>query len=205
MDFVFDPSLVLYLPLYQLDGASFVSKDAHGHLCTVTGALWRPDGHYFDGADDNIEAPNHSSLQITQATLSSWIKTSDAGAGYRGILTKTSAYVLNMRDNVFGSYDYVANAARSSGVNTADDVWHLLVVTMDSGVASGSGLWVDGELKANVTLEVSGQSHPVVVGAATAAGAEAFGGTIGEARVYNRILTPQEIQNIYLATKWRYR
>ena len=61
MNFIFDPSLVLYLPLYQLDGASFVSKDAHGHLCSVTGALWRPNGRWFDGTDDTIAADSVAS------------------------------------------------------------------------------------------------------------------------------------------------
>ena len=40
MGFIFDPSLVLYLSLWKLDGDSFMSKDAYGHLCTVTGALY---------------------------------------------------------------------------------------------------------------------------------------------------------------------
>ena len=30
-------------------------------------------------------------------------------------------------------------------------------------------------------------------------------GIIGEIRIYNRALTPGEIQHNYLATKWRYR
>jgi len=31
-----------------------------------------------------------------------------------------------------------------------------------------------------------------------------FDGRIGEVRLYNRALTPLEIENNYLATKWRY-
>lgn len=49
-----DPTLVLYLPFHQLDGTSFMSKDKHGHLCSVTGALWTPRGRSFDGVDDQI-------------------------------------------------------------------------------------------------------------------------------------------------------
>ena len=54
MNFIFDPSLVLYLPLHQRDGSSFMSKDAYGHVCTVTGAVWTPEGRLFDGVDDYI-------------------------------------------------------------------------------------------------------------------------------------------------------
>jgi len=50
-DFIFDPSLVLYLPLYQLDGWAFMSRDAYGHLCSVTGAKWTPQGRDLDEQD----------------------------------------------------------------------------------------------------------------------------------------------------------
>ena len=62
--FISDPSLVLYLPLYQLDGTAITSKDAYGHLCSVTGVTWRPDGRCFDGVDDEIDCGNGSSIQI---------------------------------------------------------------------------------------------------------------------------------------------
>ena len=42
------------------------------------------------------------------------------------------------------------------------------------------------------------------VGAAWANRNYYFKGLIGDVRVYNRALTPLEIQRIYLATKWRY-
>jgi len=32
-----------------------------------------------------------------------------------------------------------------------------------------------------------------------------WNGTIGEVFIYNRLLTPQEIQRNYLITKWKYR
>ena len=41
--FKYDPSLVLYLPLGELDGDKFMSRDAYGHLCAVTGATWTPN------------------------------------------------------------------------------------------------------------------------------------------------------------------
>lgn len=46
--------LKLFLPLYRLDGGSLASCEVFGHAATVTGALWRPYGQYFDGIDDYI-------------------------------------------------------------------------------------------------------------------------------------------------------
>ena len=76
MNFIFDPYLVLYLPLYELDGASFMSKDAYGHLCTVIGALWRPNGRYFDGIDDRIDLG--IALLGNANTLEIWARRFDA-------------------------------------------------------------------------------------------------------------------------------
>lgn len=53
------PNLALYLPLWKRDGASFPSEDAHGILCTVTGAsLGALDGNrgrLFGASDDKID------------------------------------------------------------------------------------------------------------------------------------------------------
>ena len=58
MDFIFDPSLVLYLPFYELEGASFASRDAYGHLCIATGTSRRRGARYFDGNDDRLDFPS---------------------------------------------------------------------------------------------------------------------------------------------------
>ncbi|GAG96548.1 unnamed protein product [marine sediment metagenome] len=79
--FSFDPSLVLYLPFYDLDGVSFASKDHYGRLCTATGALWLPNGRYFDGVNDRVvlaSALNEVSVGHP-FTILLWVKI-DAGA-----------------------------------------------------------------------------------------------------------------------------
>ena len=82
MDFIVDPSLVLYLPLYKKDGSSFVSGEGYGHLGTVSGALWRPNGRYFDGVDDKINLPDVSPLSPTsQITLEAWFNPARTNTG----------------------------------------------------------------------------------------------------------------------------
>ncbi|MDY6835496.1 MAG: hypothetical protein SVY53_11925, partial [Chloroflexota bacterium] len=44
-----DPELRLLLPLRYLDGNSFMSRDAYGHLCTNNGTVWHLGGRSFDG------------------------------------------------------------------------------------------------------------------------------------------------------------
>ena len=212
MDFIYDPSLVLYLPLYELDGASFMSKDKHGHLCTVTGAVWRPNGHYFDGTDDYINCGAPSVLDFTSQdfTVEAWLKrvvaqNSDiychglySADGYRLFLS--SAGSLQLNTNQSGAHQ---DSISADGEIT-NDVWFHIVATR---------LGTTGKVYKNGTdITSTGASHidPTTSSRNVYIGqydldSQRFGGYIGEVRVYNRALTPTEIQYNYLATKWRYR
>lgn len=67
--------LVLYLPLWALKGSSFNSVDVLKHGCVATGALWRPNGRWFDGADDKLDLGNNLNLDLngTDFTQIYWI------------------------------------------------------------------------------------------------------------------------------------
>ena len=209
-DFIFDPSLVLYLPLYQLDGSSFASRDAYGHLCTVTGAVWRPNGRYFDGTDDAIDIGNPTALRITgQITIEAWVKTPDNTRTWQGIVGKISgagarSYAIAFLTNdaeVRISPDGTATVASTHSNVISNDTWYHLV-----GVADGANvtayLNAGGATPAAVT-SIFDSITDVRIGK-TFAYYNAFQGDIGEVRIYNRALTPLEIQHNYLATKWRY-
>ncbi len=72
--------LVLYLPLWALEGDSIKSVDARKHTCPITGALWKPYGRAFDG-DDNIDLTNVLTTSLssnTQGAISFWVRMADA-------------------------------------------------------------------------------------------------------------------------------
>jgi len=211
MDFLFDPSLVLYLPLYQLDGASFMSKDACGQVCTVTGALWRPNGRYFDGTDDYILQATLLDVMPSAVTYEAWFKV-DALGKYQGILAKinNANNRLNLdlpTDNVLGMDVYGGGTTKFlATVEISKDTWYHAVGVYEAGKA----------LRAYVnTVEYTGEVAPTIGNGTDAdftIGNESHAslkrrdlyGLIGEVRVYNRALTLQEVQHNYLATKWRY-
>ena len=209
MDFIFDRSLVLYLPLYQLDGASFISKDKHGHLCTVTGALWTPRGRSFDGVDDKIVLPTPAILDITgNVTLEVWVTTDsisanmDVVSGYDG--TDLRFHLMFQTVNILNFY---SGAAAGGNLASAPYSAHLGNWTHAVGIYDGdTKIYVNGEYVAKATTPLA----PVTITTAIQLGERAdgtvdFAGSIGEVRIYNRALTPPEIQHNYLATKWRYR
>jgi len=214
MDFIFDPSLVLYLPLYELDGASFTSRDAYAHLCTAIGAVWKPNGRYFDGADDYIDCGSNGALDFTSEdfTIESWINI-DSLAASRTIVCRGSyeveGYELMVPTNGRIYVSTWQSGARQNSYTATSvigiNMWYHIVWVRQgtSGVAYRNSELIDWE-------SAPTHSHPATsardfkVGIRDDNGQD-FSGFIDEVRVYNRGLSPQEIQRNYLATKWRYR
>jgi len=221
MNFVFDPSLVLYLPLYELDGSSFASRDAYGHLCTVTGALWRPNGHYFDGADDRIAVADSAGSAfdlITAMTYEVWVKPGNGGDNYGRFLSKTDANPYANRKVMLGKEladetnvrwehsDLAGGGVLNSGAGAmVVDAWNHVVGTYEN--SGQKFIYVNGASVASATQAgtVASTAGGVLWIGSLFATNQNFLGDIGEVRIYNRGLTPQEIQHNYLATKWRYR
>ena len=202
MDFIFDPSLVLYLPLYELDSASFMSKNAYGHTCTVTGALWRPNGRYFDGTDDKIAIASSASKNFADQekwTAEAWVYAESSSYEYVwGSATHPPSIVLV--DATRASFQ--DDALHLITIGAYQDMWMHFVMTMDT--SRNSTIYRDGATVGNVAT-VNDSAIDFRILGTRATGGLFLKGIIGEARVYNRALTPQEIQNNYLATKWRYR
>ncbi len=210
MNFILDPSLVLYLPLYELDGASSKSKDAHGHLSTVTGALWRPNGRYFDGTDDYIQIPNHPSFNVTEITIEQWVYFDViTQTAHSGFVTKDEAWRAAMDGDGRSFRCDVWTAGGAQTFETLTDFAALrnyhCVATYRNGDAR---LYINGveDFSTNViTGNMVSSGNTMYIGSDRLAANRYFDGVIGEIRIYSRVLTPLEIQHNYLATKWRYR
>ncbi len=209
-EFIFDPSLVLYLPLYELDGASFMSEDKHGHLCTVTGALWRPDGRYFDGIDDKITVPDAASLDISSTlTLVAWVN-HDAN-GNEFMLSKWGAtgcsyYILEDADKKLrmGVTFSDSNQEVICTTNLPTTTWYLAAGTYDQTYIRG---YLNGVLNCTPKAQVGNidvTAEDVYAGWGFS-NTYAWAGKVGEAWIYNRALSASEIMRICQSTKWRYR
>lgn len=154
----------------------------------------------FDGGTGFVNLGNTSSLQIEQGTILAWIKTSNAGASYRGIIQKGSAYGLYLLSNVFGVYDNGASTFRTTGVSLNDNEWHHVAAVLDSGVAGGTHLYIDGEFVTSVDQTVTSQGSSAVIARGQGGVSQAFAGAIDDARIYNRMLSAAEIKEIYNET-----
>lgn len=220
MDFIYDPSLVLYVPVH--DGDTFASKDAYGHLCTVTDALWTPNGRYFNGSSAFIQLGQDLFESDYSGTIIIWATMDAQGATDRifssSDINGTNHLVLNMLSTNKFRLEWFENGGATINRITGDTTlaaktFYMLTVTSNGAAWSlyvndgaAEGLTVSGLNTGDWFANLEAVMHDVRIGRLERSGGDAFHtGYIGEVWVYNRPLTPQEIQHNYLATKYRYR
>jgi hypothetical protein len=205
---------VLYLPLWRPDmaGTTIISKDRYAHSCTVTGALWRPNGRWFDGVDDYVDCGPGASLKIPNTlTLEAWlyqkggtINQFSIGHGQVDGYKYGLIWCSPNAKMAFAFHNGVGWGDRAVSQSIPLNTWVHVAGVWDGSYAE---IYINGgrEDRQAVTGTIPYvAADRAYLGYALAAG-HWWNGLIGEVRIYNRALTALEIQNIYLKTKWRYR
>lgn len=138
-EFILDPSLALYLPLYKLDGAKIMSQDAYGQLFTVTGALWQPDGRLFDGSDDMLRyAVSNWRKGDTEGAIFVCFKTTEESTNATFFCSADEASATRYIQFRINSSGVIAFLQRDNdtadaiefGTNTYNDgEWHLAIIS----------------------------------------------------------------------------
>ena len=210
-----DPSLILYLPLYELDGAVFQSKDAYGHVATVTGATWGTQGRTFDGIDDVINLGKPAVLDggLTEFSVVTWCY-NFAAEGNAGIIgdiadTGTANQCWHWRDavGVGGTFlFYVSDGTNLKDANgpivTPLNQWNMIGATFKAGAFINT--YVNTSMLATATTLgalITTRVHNLCIGQFSGAYNNAV---FSEAWLYNRQITTAEFNQKYLATKWKY-
>ncbi len=204
---------VLYVSMRR-DGATFISDDAFGHLATVTGALWIPQGRNFTAASNHkISIPHNAVFNVgANATFETWFKCTSS-ANFRIFLSKESTgdgnkdpfhFRVNQTTGVlFGrSGNTVTNTSVTGTTDVVDSRWHHGVFTISPTLLA---LYLDGisHKTTSFTLTPNTTTDPIFIGL-NGDGTLGQQGLIGEVRIYSRVLISLEIQRNYLMTKFRY-
>ena len=188
---------------YPGGGTTWTDLSGNGNTGTlVNGPTYSSaNGGSIVFAGSYVDAGNAASLQLSVGTINAWIKTSNAGASYRGIVAKQSAYSMFLYDNVFILYDW-GSSQKSTGVNLADGLWHYVAASFQSGVTNGTVLYIDGVIALTTAMYVTGQSVSVQI--AEANHGQLFNGLISSVSIYNRALSAAEIYQNFNALRGRY-
>jgi len=201
-----DPSLVLSLPLRQLDGASFMSRDAYGHLCTDHSSLWKLDGRLFDGVNDYVDCGNSDELQNSNMSVSAWIKVPDAstqvpvvskgsgtaatGTGYHFIVYFNKLYVC--------WYDGNGDRILVPKGTINNNIWHHIAFTHDN-ITNTIYYYINGIEVGTIPATgytPSSSSYNTDIGKFSYF-ALYFNGSVSDVRIWSRALSSLEVKRLY--------
>jgi len=163
------------------------------------------NGVDLDGTDDYLSVSSTDTLNITgPITIALWIKTAGAqgGGDYRGIIDKGSSQSYSLLTGSGSGRDlsfYLKNnEVIETGEILSDNVWQHVVVTWDGSQAY---MFLDGDIidTGTYTGSVISNSTDVGIGGYGFNGCCTFDGLMDEVRIYNRALSPAEVQKLY---KW---
>jgi hypothetical protein len=155
---------------------------------------------HFDGINDVVNVPTavHSTI-TTAGTIEAWIKTSNAGSGYRGIIVREYYYGLFLNNNQLMTYNWsgsgTSGATTYTGVTLNDNAWHHVALTFQLGVTNGTQMFIDGlPVGSPITLFTVAQVRDFRIGN-NGTSNNYFQGNIDDVKIWSRALSPQEILN----------
>jgi hypothetical protein len=140
-------------------------------------------------------------------TFSCWSR--DLGTdGWRVLFSKLDVGTAGW---LFGKNDTTANAnfiiespntnvSTGTTVNVSDGLWHMMTATYDA-VSDSMKVFVDGDQRAAVTIDLSNVTLPTTLVSIGGAGTDAIKGGMDEVRMYDYPLTPTQIAAMYLGFK----
>jgi hypothetical protein len=186
-------------------GTTAADISGSGNTGTLNGATW-VSGKYGGGLMFNgsatVSVPSSSSLNVTSGiTLCAWIQPTANQSGWRTIMQKqTDAFFLNASNSTgalrpSGGATVNGNTVWLTGTTANPlNAWTHVCMTYDG---SNERLYVNGALAATQAASglIQTTSSPLWIGGNSPYG-EYFIGVIDEARIYNRALSPAEIQTV---------
>ena len=161
----------------------------------------------FDGVDDYINCNNPSSLQITQGTISAWIKaTPNINNNFRAIICKQRAWGLFVQNNILVTYDWGNTLSRPTTVTVGNSTWYNVCMSFTETVGTPSNnaiIYVNGAVVLTTTIKHLDQTIPCYIGYGNSVDQYMLG-NIPNTQIYNRALSAAEILQNFNATRGRY-
>lgn len=200
-----DNGLVGYWHLDENIASTTYDASGFGNTGTLTnGPMWQSASNCkagtclsFDGVNDYVNVANNSVLQVSNFTIAAWVKRDVLDNSFREIVRKGVDYFLlinNENELALGieNADF-ANGYALSGTGN----WEHVAATFDNSTRAIK-IYLNGNLVHSLTaqLTLSVGTDPLRIGA-TEVDTQFFDGQIDEVRIYNRVLSAAEVQNLY--------
>ena len=168
----------------------------------VQGKIGR--GIEFDGNGNIVEIPHHADFDLTEYTISAWIKTAPTGKwqtviGKEPVAGNPRNYGIFVAGNtkLLGVNYTTAGAWKTAFSKTvaADSKWHHVAATFDGKVLRA---YFDGVMEGETKTEIppDHNTEPVRIGRWGNPRGDFWSGVLDEVAMFNQALTEDEIQDI---------
>jgi len=197
-----------------IEGSTVKDLSAHRNHGTIYGAT-SVDGKFgkalsFDGEDDYMEVPYHSSLTPSKITVATWVKPTTLADAKEIVGRGWNKEGYTLRWNADGSIDFmIGNGVKwyGEGGHPVDAVtegaWYFVVGVFDENTAK---LYVNAEENWSEEAEITRSTSTLDLRIGDSAGDPCnrhIEGIIDEVRIYNRALSAEEIALLYNTTRKR--
>jgi len=204
-----NPNMICWWTLDEGVGTTVVDWSGHNNHGTLNGNSQWVYGYdsgalEFYGSGDFVETTDYQGITGTDPrTCCAWIKTTTANRANQNIMSwgqNVAGQKWRMRIDDTGGLRAEVNGGYHYGVtNIADGNWHHVAVTFeDDGTPDALDLvlYVDGQMDAtadSLDEPINTAEGPVRIGESPWHNAP-FTGVIDDARIYDKVLTQDEIQ-----------
>jgi len=208
---------------YTFDQTGSTQNDlARGNTATaysttsITGEV--DNALQFNGLNSNVQAPAQSWLNMGRGDFSidAWVKFASTYdySNVVAIVDKRDQYPKPLRGYHFFLYYGKIGVQLADGTGyanyisttavPADNQWHLIAVTVQRGSSSGGVWYLDGvpiDLPFNPGAHVGSldSSAGLSIGTLNGGGSSYFKGGLDELEIFNRVLSPLEVQSLLKA------
>ena len=193
------------------NGSTTADSSGNGNTGTLVASPPWITGKYgdalsFNGSTQYVSVPNSSSLNIAGAiTLAACVYPTSCTAGqqFQIVIWKEVQYTIVLYNNGTNcgvswanntNWSYIAFGAFG---NVTLNTWHFIAGTQDA--SNNVKIYLDGQLVNSQAFggAIVQTSAPLVIGEWPDGSTYWFHGYIDEPRIYNRVLTPGEIYELF--------
>lgn len=161
----------------------------------------------FNGSNQGVIVPNSPSLNITGAfSLSAWMNCTNFAGSLAEIISKEGGgagyYMWTASGGSAVHFGFNAGAFEIAAGNLSPNTWYHVVGTYDPAGGTNNGkFYLNGSVIAVKTSALSPNSTSGALGLGSngSGNSQVFTGTLDQMMVWNRVLTPTEISNLYSA------
>lgn len=192
---------------YQSGSLTWYDKSGNGKNGTLVNGPTFNNGSggsiVFDGTNDYVTSSLDMNTLLPVWTAEVLLNTSSA-TGYQGIFGgpySATVATLYLKGSLFGIY---TSGDHFGSVNVSLNTWYHLAIVLDSA-ANTLKSYINGVLDINASYGTGVNFNTnYTIGKNPFAASERFNGNIAITRLYNRILSQEEILQNYNATKGRF-